>query len=101
MRSSGRTTVSRTSARIDSVRRSRRGRRVGAVVAVKSVGGVIVFVVIALSVEEGARALAEQNRRPVARYAQSAQKYLPQATQRSSSALSSGSPQRTQCRPSS
>src|SRR3954454_1718238 len=55
MRASGRTTVSRTSARIDSVRRSRRGRRSGAIAS--SVGAVIAFVVIAVSVEKGARAL--------------------------------------------
>src|SRR5438105_11643374 len=55
MRSSGRTTVSRTSVRIDSVRRSRRGRRSGAIAS--RVGGVVTFVVIAVSVEKGARAL--------------------------------------------
>src|SRR4051794_7942427 len=55
MRSSGRTTVSRTSVRIDSVRRSRRGRRDGAVVAV-SIGRVVAIVVITVSVEEGAGA---------------------------------------------
>src|SRR3954453_23183510 len=55
MRSSGRTTVSRTRARIDSVRRSRRGRRSGVIAS--SVGGVIAFVVIAFSVKKRAGAL--------------------------------------------
>src|SRR5216684_6526626 len=53
MRSSGRTTVSRTRARIDSVRRRRRGRRTGASVMV-SVGWIdVAIVVIAVSVEKG------------------------------------------------
>src|SRR5260370_42023341 len=47
MRSSGRTTVSRTSERIASVRRSRRGRRVSeTAVVVTSLVGFEVFVVI-------------------------------------------------------
>src|SRR5437762_5442606 len=51
MRSSGRTTVSRTRVRIPSVRRSRRGRCVRPVaVRAVSVGSEIVFVVIHLSV---------------------------------------------------
>src|SRR6185369_962639 len=46
MRSSARTTVSRTRARMPSVRRSRRGRRVSAArTAVSIVGGEIVFVI--------------------------------------------------------
>src|SRR5438874_1011646 len=58
MRSSGRTTVSRTSERIDSLRRSRRGRRVSgartAVVAGSSLVGLMLFVVIVtVSIEEG------------------------------------------------
>src|SRR5258706_588725 len=57
MRSSGRTTVSRTSARIDSVRRSRRGLLAGAVV-VSVARFDVAIVVIAVSVEKGARALA-------------------------------------------
>src|ERR1700756_4200011 len=53
MRSSGRTTVSRTRVRIDSVRRRRRGRRTGASVRV-SVGWIdVAIVVIAVSVEKG------------------------------------------------
>src|SRR3954470_6719311 len=55
MRSSGRTTVSRTSARIDSVRRRRRGRRAGAIASIA--GSVIAFVVIALSVKKRPGAL--------------------------------------------
>src|ERR1700682_2351987 len=58
MRASGRTTVSRTRLRIDSVRRRRRGRRVMAPAVVSFVGieGVRVFVVIGVSVEKGAGA---------------------------------------------
>src|SRR5260221_3485821 len=54
MRSSGRTTVSRTRVRIDSVRRRRRGRRVIApvVVSLDGIVGIEVFVVIGLSIEE-------------------------------------------------
>src|SRR5437763_1507840 len=55
MRSSGRTTVSRTSARIDSVRRRRRGRRAGAIVSI--IGTVVAFVVIGLSKEKRPGAL--------------------------------------------
>src|SRR5258705_5164866 len=55
MRSSRRTTLSRPSARIGSVRRSRRGRRSGVIAS--SVGAVIGFVVITFSVEKRARAL--------------------------------------------
>src|SRR5262245_58963650 len=57
MRSYGRTTVSRTRARTDSVRRRRRGRRVSAArAAVSVVGSEIVFVVIDFSVVELHRA---------------------------------------------
>src|SRR5216684_3172473 len=57
MRSSGRTTVSRTSALIDSVRRSRRGLLAGAVVVVSVARFDVAIVVIAVSVEKGACAL--------------------------------------------
>src|SRR5689334_19159532 len=58
MRSSGRTMVSRTSERMPSVRRRRRGRRVSAAgAAVSVVGGEIVFVVIDFSVVVLDRAL--------------------------------------------
>src|SRR5258706_10306394 len=54
MRSSGRTYVSRTNVRIDSVRRSRRGRKARAPVVV-SVGRIdVAIVVITISVEKGA-----------------------------------------------
>src|SRR5436305_10365026 len=59
MRSSADTTVSRTSERIDSLRRRRRGRRVSALVprvVWSSVGTGIVFVVIFVSVKVGPRA---------------------------------------------
>src|SRR3954454_13797370 len=62
IRSSGRATVSRTSVRIDSVRRSRRGRRSGEIAS--SVGGVIAFVVLAVSVDERARASGRAEPRP-------------------------------------
>src|ERR1043166_1772590 len=60
MRSSAVTTVSRTRERIDSLRRSRRGRRVRAAApraAWSSVGTGIVFVVIFVSVEKVSGAL--------------------------------------------
>src|SRR5437764_635952 len=57
MRSSGRTTVSRTNARIDSVRRSRRGLLAGAVVVVSVARFDVAIVVIAVSVEKRACAL--------------------------------------------
>src|SRR5258708_963097 len=58
MRSSERTTVSRTRLRIDSVRRRRRGRRVIApvVVSLDGIVGIAVFIVIIISVEESTRA---------------------------------------------
>src|SRR5258707_11617240 len=58
MRSSGRTTVSRTRVRIDSVRRRRRGRRViaPAVVSLDGIVGIEVFIVIVVSVKESTRA---------------------------------------------